>query len=282
MKIRIPTPSLARRFVMGVIAALPCLGAIPAGADVILFTATTDNTGGAFPVSVPGTNNPNIPPVDPGVVLSPKSALLDGNSTGPLDGVTYGPFGFGANGGGNTGWVDSEYTVATSGRYRLTWEVAGADPKIGSALAIDNVRVSGKLLFGFDSGIPGGFVAQGSVGASGALSVTTAGGSPLPDFGPTEGSSFAYLDIKKNGVSPIFDTVDGFVASRLESSVFMLSAGDKFTMNLAFMTNDGAPFFDYGIAALVSVPEPSSLVMAMLALVVLGTWKLVKGGFRFT
>ena len=66
------------------------------------------------------------------------------------------------------------YTVPTAGQYELTWEVAGADYKVGSALAFDNVRVNGNLLFGFESGIPGGFTPLGSVGTSGALSVTDA------------------------------------------------------------------------------------------------------------
>ena len=117
------------------------------------------------------------------------------------------------------------------------------------------------------------------MGTSGALTVTTADGSPLPPFSPTEGSSFAYLDIKKNGVSPIYDTVDGFVASRLYSTVFTLSAGDTLSLDLAFMTNDGAPFYDYGIAALVSVPEPSSLVTSSLVLVVLGTMATLRARF---
>ena len=52
-----------------------------------------------------GTFNPVIPSIDPGVTLNPDPAFLDGNITGPLNGVTYGPFGFGGNAGGNTGWV---------------------------------------------------------------------------------------------------------------------------------------------------------------------------------
>jgi hypothetical protein len=241
----------------------------PARADAILFTATTDNTGGAFPVSVPGTNNVNLPPIDPGVTLTPNPAFLDGNVTGPLNGVIYGPVGFDGNGGGNTGWVESDYTVAATGRYRLVWEVAGADPKIGSALTVDNVRVNGSLLYGFEGGIPGSFLSLGSVGTSGAVPVTTATGGSLPDFSPTEGSAFAYLDIKHNTVSPIFDTVDGFVASRLYSDVFMLSGGDTLSMSLAFLTNDGAPFYDYGIAALISIPEPSTLTISAIALAAL-------------
>ena len=280
LTMEISVAGLPGRLMAGALAALLCVASVPASADVVLFTATTDNSFGIDPVSVPGTNNVNIPLIDPSVSLSPSSALLDGNVTGPLNGVTYGPFGFGGNGAGNTGWVESNYTVATSGFYRLIWEVAGADFKIGSALTIDNVRVNGGMLFGFESGIPGGFLSAGSLGTSGALTVTTADGSPLPDFRPTEGSSFAYLDIKNNGVAPIYDTVDGFVASRLYSTVFNLSAGDTISLDEAFMTNDGAPFYDYGIAVLVSVPEPSSLVSLTIGLGVLGTLFCVRARFQ--
>ena len=83
-----------------------------------------------------------------------------------------------------------------SGLYRLIWEVAGADPKIGSALAIDNVRVNGNLLFGFEGGIPGGFESLGTVGTSGSVPVSDpVGGTNPPAFSPTEGSLFAYMDI---------------------------------------------------------------------------------------
>jgi hypothetical protein len=247
--------------------ALVCLSASGTASlgDTILFTASTDNTGGAFPVSVPGTNNPNIPAVDPGVTLTPNPALLDGFQTGPLNGVLYGPFGFGANGGGNTNWVSSSFTVTTTGLYQLIWEVAGADPKIGSALTFDNVRINGNLLYGFESGIPAGFTGLGTVGTSGALNVTDpVGGTSPPPFSPTEGNRFGYMDIS-GGVKPVYDQVDPYLGSRLISSTFNLTAGDTLTMNLAFLTNEGDPFHDYGIAVLHSVPEPKSLILALIA-----------------
>jgi hypothetical protein len=251
-----------------VVGILLCLAAVPAPADTVLFTASTDNSGGAFPISVPGTNNPNIPTIDPGVTLTPNPALLDGFQTGPLGGATYGPFGFGGNAGGNTGWVGVSDTIGVSGLYRLTWEVAGADPKIGSALAIDNIRVNGNLLFGFESGIPGVFNALGTVSTSGSVPVSDpVGGTNPPPFSPTEGSLFAYMDIS-GGIAPIYDTVDPYLGSRLYSSLFNLNAGDTLTMDLAFLTNEGDPFHDYGIATLNFVPEPSGLVTATIALTI--------------
>jgi hypothetical protein len=267
---------LLRFLIQGVLTILYLLAPEITTAGVVLFTASTDNTGGAFPVSVPGTNNPNIPTIDPAVTLAPNPALLDGTITGPLGGVTYGPVGFGANGGGNTGWVSISYTVTTSGLYQLIWEVAGADPKIGSAITIDNVRVDNNVLFDFSSGIPGGFVPKGTVGTSGAVPVTDASHNPLPDFGPTQGSQFAYMDIS-GGVTPIYDTVDPYLGSRLYSSLFSLSAGDTLTMDMAFLTNEGSPFFDYGIATLNVVPEPAALVIASISFLVLGATRLTIG-----
>ena len=48
------------------------------------------------------------------------------------------------------------------------------------------------------------------------------------------------------------------------------------------MTNDAAPFYDYGIAALVFVPEPSSLVTAAVVLGVLGTLTMARARFLVT
>jgi hypothetical protein len=249
-------------------------------ADTVLFTASTDNTGGANPISVPGTNNVNIPTISPGVTLNPNPALLDGLQSGPLGGVIYGPFGFGANGGGNTGWVSVSDTLSVTGLYQLIWEVAGADPKIGSALAIDNIRVNGNLLFGFEGGIPGGFGALGTVGTSGAVPVSDpVGGTNPPPFSPSEGSHFAYMDIS-GGITPIYDTVDPYLGSRLYSSFFNLNEGDVLTMDMAFLTNEGAPFYDYGIATLNFVPEPSGLVTVSIALTTVGLGGLVRRSVR--
>lgn len=65
-------------------------------------------------------------------------------------------------------------------------------------------------------------------------------------------------------VAPIFDTVDGYSASRMYSATFTANAGDTLTLDAAFLTNDGSPYDDYGIVALASVPEPSSVVMALI------------------
>jgi hypothetical protein len=44
--------------------------------DIILYAASTDNSGGLNPISVPNNNNPFIPAIDPGVTLTPNPALL--------------------------------------------------------------------------------------------------------------------------------------------------------------------------------------------------------------
>ena len=84
------------------------------------------------------------------------------------------------------------------------------------------------------------------------------GGQSRLNFNPTEGIKFAYMDIS-GGMTPIYDTVDPYLGSRLYSSLFNLNAGDTLTMDLAFLTNEGDPFHDYGIATLNFVPEPPSI-----------------------
>jgi hypothetical protein len=244
-----------------------------ASADVVLYTASTDNSGLGTDPSVPAVNNPYLPPISPGVTISPNPAFLDGNPVGPINGITYGPFAFGANVGGTTGFVNVSYVIPTSGTFDLVWETSDViDHSRPSALAIDNVRLNGTLLYGFDSGIPAGFTSLGSVGTSGAV----------PDLAPTQGTAFAYLDTTGN-VPPIYDTVDGTFGSRLISSQFTAAAGTTLSMDLAFLTNDGGPFHDYGIAVLqpVAVPEPNTLTLALIAVtLVLAThaWRVCQWG----
>ncbi len=42
----------------------------------------------------------------------------------------------------------------------------------------------------------------------------------------------------------------------------------------AFLTNDGGNYADYGIVALQSLPEPSSLILAALGLIGVGGHRL--------
>jgi hypothetical protein len=235
------------------VASLGLVGADRGSAGTILYTASTDNSGGLNPVSVPNANNPFIPPISPGVTLSPNPAFLDGNFVGPLNGILYGPFGFGGNTGGTTGFVHVSFTLpalpAGATAFRLIWEVSDViDHTRESALAIDNVRLGSTLLYSFDSGIPAGFTALGTVGTSGAV----------PGLSPTQGTAFAFLDTTGN-VRPIFDTVDGTFGSRLFSSPFTAAAGTVLSLDMAFLTNDGGPFHDYGIVVLQAIPEPASL-----------------------
>ena len=236
-----------------------------ATADVILYTASTDNSGGVDPISVPNENNPNLPSISAGVTLNPDPALLDGNTVGPLNGITYGPSAFGGNTGGTTGYVHVSYTIPTAGMYDLVWEVSNViDRSRESALAIDNVDLDGMLLYGFESGIPAEFTSLGTTGTSGAIL----------DLPATQGARFAFLDTTGN-VAPIFDTVDGTAGSRLISSTFSADAGTVLTMDIAFLTNDGGPFHDYGIAALeqASVPEPAAFCEALAGGLILFAWR---------
>jgi len=242
----------------------------------VLFTASTDYTfaqqnadgsyGYAYP-NDPANQNPYIPAISAGVTLSQASGGFDGNSVGPLpDGSTYGPFGFAGNAGGSTGWVTTSYVLPTSGTYQLIWEVANTINCAGSdALVTDNVSINGSAIFAFTPGgvgaLPSGFSGLGNYGTSGAVN----------DLAPSGGSgAFAYMDVQpppsSTNVAPIFDTVDGFSASRIYSATFTANAGDTLTLDAAFLTSDGYPYDDYGLIAVQSVPEPSSVVMAVIGM----------------
>ncbi len=245
-----------------------------AGADTIMFTASTDYTGalpnpdGSYGYSYPNdpiNQNPNIPSISPGVTLSAASGGFDGNSVGPLpDGSTYGPFGFNGNAGGSTGWVTTSVVIPTTGTFQLVWEVANVINCAGSdALATDNIRLNGTEITQFQPGgnLPTGFTGLGSFGTSGAVN----------DLAPSGGDpGFAWMDVSpaaSTGIAPLFDTVDGYSASRLYSATFTANANDVLSLDVAFLTNDGSPYADYGIVDLVSVPEPSSLVLGVTAMI---------------
>jgi PEP-CTERM motif len=233
--------------------------------EVILYAASTDNTGGLNPISVPNTNNPNLPAIDPNVTLNPNPALLNGNKVGPLNGITYGPLTAGGDTGGTTGWVTSTYTIQTTGTYQLVWEVSNTTQSTGnSALATDNVLLGGKPLFNFQAGgLPVGLMGFGQSGAN--PSFGTSGG--IAGLAPSGGdAAFAWIDTT-GGLKPIYDTVDGLSAARLYSVSFSATAGMSLSIDAAFMTNDGGPADDYGIIALQSVPEPASLVLLAVGII---------------
>jgi hypothetical protein len=235
-----------------------------AAADIVLFTASTDFTlnnpsgGYSFP-NDPTQQNPFLPAISNGVTLSPTSGGLSNTSVGPLpDGSTYGPSGFAQQAGGTTGWVTTSYTFATSGMFQLVWEVAAVmGAQGGDALATDNITINGHKIVQFLPGqpLPSGFTGLGSFGTSaGVPGLPTSGGDP----------GFAWMNVQPSsstGVTPIFDTSgDVFSASQIYSATLAVNAGDKLSVDVAFLTNDGSPFSDYGAVALQSVPEPSSLV----------------------
>lgn len=103
----------------------------------ILFTARTE----------PSPTN-----IVPGVGLPPSVATLTPSSVPIQPGTTWSPLGSYSgdcyqgvgNGCGNSGWVNSDYTIAASGTYALEFGVTNyADLAFDSGLAIDGVTVGG-------------------------------------------------------------------------------------------------------------------------------------------
>ncbi len=238
--------------------------------SIILFSASTDYTGNvpaggdSYP-NDPTQQNPNLPPISSGVMLSSASGGLSNTMVGPLpDGTTYGPFGFNSNAGGTTGWVTSCYTFTVAGNFQIVWEVANVfGSQGGDALATDNITLNGNKIVQFQPGgtLPSGYTGLGNFGTSADVTgLPTSGGDP----------GFAWLDVQPSsstGVAPIFDTSgDVFSASQLDSATIHVKAGDELCIDVAFMTNDGSPYNDYGIVALQSVPEPSSLFLVVVGL----------------
>ena len=238
--------------------------------SIVLFTALTDYTGNvpdggySYP-NDPTQQNPNLPAISSGVMLSQASGGLSNTTVGPLpDGTTYGPTGFNQNAGGTTGWVTTCYTFTAAGQYQLIWEVANVfGTQGGDALATDNITLNGTQIVQFQPGgtLPTGYTGLGSYG-------TSAGVTGLPTSGGD--AAFAWMDVQptsSTGVAPIFDTSgDVYSASRLYSATISVKQNDMLCVDVAFITGSGSPYNDYAVVALQSVPEPSSLVLAAVGL----------------
>ena len=109
--------------------------------DTLLFTARTAS--GAD--TVPG---PGMPPLAPGVVLTPASTPIDSTAGStvwsPLGGWSGACFGGFGNGCGNTGWIAMTYTIPTAGTYTLQFGVVNVgDTLYDSGLAFAGLTLDG-------------------------------------------------------------------------------------------------------------------------------------------
>ncbi|MBI4877869.1 MAG: hypothetical protein HY822_24830 [Acidobacteria bacterium] len=117
---------------------------LSAGTGLPVATLYTANTGGAGAQAVPASGGPG--PVSAGAALSPASAVFDGNFTGLVGGIPYGPTTWLGAPGGATGWVTSSFAPG-SGTYQLRFVVSDvSDVGVPSALAMDNLRVGDNLI----------------------------------------------------------------------------------------------------------------------------------------
>jgi hypothetical protein len=259
---------LSRLLGIAVVVSVALVAVPQAPAAVTLFTAGVDSTYTLNPVSVPAVSNPHIPLIDPGVILTPPPPiLLNGLAVGPLNGITYGPGAYNGSTGGSTGFVHVSYTATTPIADQLFFEVANVgDYAYPSGLAIDNIKINGSLIEGFESGIPGTWTTNGFSMVSAAVA----------NLAPTEGLSFAFLDTTGSGTA-MFDTVDGTSAGSLLSPTLSLLLGDTIEFDIAFLTTDGtSTYHDYGLASFNippvegTVPEPASVII--WSLLGAGTW----------
>ncbi len=117
---------------------------VTTGNSIMLFNARTEPSG----TIAPGTG---LPPIDPGVTLTPLDVPISpGSGTGTNNfpgGPVWSPLGsssgtcYGA-GCGLTGWIASDYTVATSGTYQLVFGVSNwSDTAFDTGLAYNGITI---------------------------------------------------------------------------------------------------------------------------------------------
>ncbi len=111
-----------------------------------LYNASSANN--SSPQVVPDNNSlVGLPPITAGVSLSPGTANMDGNTTGAVNGIIYGPNSSDAYGEyiGSSGWITSTY-MPSAGSYQLFFVASNeADSGVPSALLVDNIRLNGPV-----------------------------------------------------------------------------------------------------------------------------------------
>lgn len=123
-----------------------------ATSGTVVATLANANTSSAGARSVPANGGP-APAISAGVTLTPSSAYFNGLSTGPIGGDSYGPGSFNGGPGGSTGWVTVNYTVPTTGSYRLFFLVSDVgDTSVDSGLAVDEIGLLYDKFFLDDNG----------------------------------------------------------------------------------------------------------------------------------
>jgi hypothetical protein len=107
----------------------------------MLFNARTEPTGAIVPGS-------GLPPISPGVTLTPDPVTMSPGS-GPTGGPNWSPLGSYSGqcwgpGCGLTGWIKSDYTVATAGNYKLVFGVTNwGDTIYDTGLAFSGLNIGG-------------------------------------------------------------------------------------------------------------------------------------------
>lgn len=204
--------------------------------------------------------NANITPINPGVTLSPASvgSFINFN-VGPINGITYSTANaFVGNSGGVSPWINIHFDFNASGlsagNYSLAFIVSNLmDTGVPSGLAIDGITSNTNVIVeGFESisnptplGLPAGWVIHGG-GNRGLISGAVNG------FSAAVGTQFAFIDTgDSSGTGTIsMNPLGGTTGTILKSPEFNLTTGSTLDLRVAFFSNDGSPFYDFGLVQL--------------------------------
>jgi hypothetical protein len=249
-------------------------------------------------------SNVNITPINQGVTLSPTSvgSFINFN-VGPINGITYSTAtAYVSNSGGVSPWINIHFDFSASGlsagNYSLAFIVSNVmDPNVTSGLAIDGIASSTNVITeGFEattsvSGLPSGWVLQGG-GTRGLVSGAITG------FSAVAGSQFAFIDTgDSSGSGTISMTpLGGTTGTILRSPEFNLTTGTTLDLKVAFFSNDGSPFYDFGLVQLfaagqspitnvpaatlftavtpTAVPEPGGVALGLGCAVLVVSWRM--------
>jgi hypothetical protein len=122
---------------------------------------------------------------------------------------------------------------------------------VAAVLGSGGSRARASPVTSFESGMPAGWVLQGSGGTSLAV----------PNVTPTDGLHFGFIDTQGDVATSFTGVAGSTTGSVLTSALFSVGAGEALALDLNFLTNDGGGYSDYAIVRLL---DSSDNVVATL------------------